>query len=360
VFWRPTPAITATVIMTVFGISLWLKKETRLSVGFLTTANLLIPVTLLLSLGQWNILPANSCQWGTETIYNVLEKADSYVLLGNIQIYLSAWCWLVFSLLFLRITRSSIFVIFSIIAFLTWLTSCYIIAGLEEWIATPDKVGGRYLLPGIGLFVLGAFFDRKKFVHYASPLCITGLILIVLSLSVICISENTIFGWIWAKPDFLSQNEQIALSFGICGMIYLGLATLCNMMGTILQRNLALILNWLGSFHILGSLRILDSILASNDHEIVYRILLPIASFAFVFVSVPKQMKSFFFAGLGGIAFSVHRFTIEHLDEFFAWPIALIVTGIVWMFISWLVPRYKAVYALKHKKIAEKTSISTL
>jgi hypothetical protein len=121
-------------------------------------------------------------------------------------------------------------------------------------------------------------------------------------------------------------------------------------MGTILQRRLALVLNWLGSIHILGSLRVLDSQIASNNHQIIYRILLPIASFAFVFFSVPKQMKSFFFSGLGGIAFSVHRFTTEHLDKFFAWPVSLIITGIIWMFVSWLVPRWKANLVLKRKK----------
>jgi hypothetical protein len=74
---------------------------------------------------------------------------------------------------------------------------------------------------------------------------------------------------------------------------------------------------------------------------------MPIASFAFVFGSVSRQMKSFFFSGLGGIAFSVHKFTVEYLDKYFAWPISLTITGIVWMLVSWLVPRWKANLALK-------------
>jgi len=82
----------------------------------------------------------------------------------------------------------------------------------------------------------------------------------------------------------------------------------------------------------------------------IYRILLPIASFAFVFGSVTRQMKSFFFSGLGGIAAAVHKFTVEYLDKYFAWPVSLIITGIVWMFVSWLVPRWKAKLALKDKR----------
>ena len=81
-----------------------------------------------------------------------------------------------------------------------------------------------------------------------------------------------------------------------------------------------------------------------------YRFLLPVASLAFVFGSVARQMKSFFFSGLAGIAAAVHKFTVEHLDKFFAWPVSLIITGIIWMFVSWLVPRWKASVALKRQQ----------
>ena len=350
IFWRPTPAIAATALMILFGILMWRKKENRLAVGFFATANLLIPITILLTLGQWDILSSANYPWGTETIYRGLSEAGSHLIVGNLQLYFSSWCWLVFSFVFLRLTRSSIFVLFSIIAFIVWITACYIIAGIENW--TPDIIAGRYLFVGIGLFILGTILDRYRFTHYAGPLCIAGLALVVIPLSIIAISEKTLFGWLLSQPAGLSQNEQIALSFASNGLIYLGLATICRSLGTILQRRLAQALNWLGPLHILGTLKILDTEdFASEGHQIIYRILLPIASFAFVFGSVTRQMKSFFFSGLGGIAASVHKFTIEYLDKYFAWPISLIVTGIVWMFISWLVPRWKANITLKKKVI---------
>jgi hypothetical protein len=68
---------------------------------------------------------------------------------------------------------------------------------------------------------------------------------------------------------------------------------------------------------------------------------LPIVSLGLVFGSVVRQMKSFFYSGLGGIAATVHKLTVEHLDKFFAWPVCLILTGIAWMLLSWLVPRWK-------------------
>lgn len=348
IFWRPTPAIAATALMILFGILMWRKKENRLAVGFLATANLLIPITILLTLGQWDILSSASYPWGTETIYQGLSEAGSHLIVGNLQLYISSWSWLAFSFLFLRLTRSSIFVLFSIIAFLVWLTTCYIIAGMEDW--TPDIIAGRYLFAGIGLFVLGSVLDRRRLTHYAWPLCVAGLTFVVIPLSIIAISDNTLFGWLLSKPEGLIQDEQIALSFACNGLIYLGLATICRSLGTILQRRLAQALNWFGPLHILGTLKILDTEdFASEGHQIIYRILLPIASFAFVFSSVTRQMKSFFFSGLGGIAASVHKITVEYLDKYFAWPVSLIVTGIVWMFVSWLVPRWKANIALKNK-----------
>jgi len=79
-------------------------------------------------------------------------------------------------------------------------------------------------------------------------------------------------------------------------------------------------------------------------------ILLPIASFAFVFGSVARQMKSFFFSGLAGIAAAVNKLTSEYFKDYFAWPVSLIITGITWMFVSWWVPRFKANLALKQKE----------
>lgn len=325
-----------------------------MAVGFLATANLLIPITVLLTLAQWQILSSADYPWGTESISQILKKLNSWVIVGNEQLYVSFWCWFALSLIFLRITRSSIFVLFGIVAFLLWLTTCYVVAGMigpiepfNSW--DSDVIAGRYLLPGIGMFICGVILDHRRYTHYALPLCAVGLLLIVICLSVIAVSENTLFGWLWRKPKFLTEPEPHLLSFICNGLIYLALAGICRLLGTRLQRTLSSIFNWLGPIHILGILRILDldTLSIPHGHRIIYRTLLPVASFVFVFGSVARQMKSFFFSGLAGIAAAVHKFTVEHLDKFFAWPVSLIITGIVWMLLSWLVPRWKANQTLK-------------
>lgn len=356
IYWRPMPAAIATGLMVASGVTMWRRKESRLGVGFLATANLLIPITILLTLGQWDMLSAANphYKWGTESVYESLR--ETHLPVGNFQLYVSSWCWIWFSIVFLRITRSSIFVLFSTIAFLAWLTTCYVIGGMigfpdaEPWHA--DIIAGRYLFPGIVLFILGSTLDRRRLTKYAWPLCAIGLALIVLSLFVIALSENTLFGWLYRKPGFLNDAELHLLSLACNGLFYLGLASICRLLGTRLQRTFAQLLNWLGPLHVLGTLRILDVDVVTNSesHQLIYRILLPIASFAFVFGSVARQMKSFFFSGLTGIAASVHKLTKEYLKHYFSWPIALITAGIVWMFVSWLVPRWKASIALRRKQ----------
>jgi len=355
-FFRPLPAAAATTLMIILGSAMWKRSESRLAVGFLSTANLLVPITLLLTLAQWGLLSPTKYPWGEESVQEILKKID-YINVGNVQLYFSSLCWLAFSLFFLRLTRSSIFVFFGIISFLAWLTSCYIIAGMigpidefEPW--APEIIAGRYLYPGIGFFVLGVILDRRKFFHFAWPLCLFGIVIIVISMSVIAVSEATIFGWLlqW-RPEFLDDDESRLLSLIFNGLIYLGLAGLCRSLGTRLQRSLASILNWLGPIHILGTLRILDleELNISESHAVVYRILLPIASVGFVFGSVARQMKSFFFSGLAGIATAVQRFTAEYLflKNCFAWPVSLIITGIIWMLVSWRAPIWRANRLLK-------------
>jgi hypothetical protein len=207
--------------------------------------------------------------------------------------------------------------------------------------------------------------DIRKYKRYAWSLCSVGLGLIVLSLSVVALSDNTLFGWVYRKPASFKATELRLLSFACNGLIYLGLASVCRLLGTRLQRTLAQILNWLGPVHILAPLRILDlealgpeamedpqtaAKAIADSHQLLYRVLLPIASIGFVFASVTRQMKSFFFSGLGGITASVHKWTRRYLEDYFTWPISLIVMGIVWMFVSWLVPRWKASTMLKGKK----------
>lgn len=340
--WRPTPAIGAAGLMTLFGGLLWTRNESRLSVGFLATANLLVPLAVLLALGHWNVYSPAEYPWGKELGLSV----HSTLIIGNAQLCIAACGWLVCSLLFMKLTRSSAFALCAVIAFLTLLTVFYVIAGLRDW--DPETIAGRYLWPGVVFFVFGMILDRRGHTLYAWPLSVVGILVLIAALSFIAASKSTLFGWLGYDPDFLNAPERLGLSFVLNGLIYLLLAGLCRRAGTRLQRRIAVFLNWLGPAHVMAPLRLLDA--PGLAHREIYRVALPVAATAFVLGSVIRQMKSFFFSGLAGLAVAVHVFTEEYFRRMFSWPIALVVTGILWMFISWLVPRARAARALKGKE----------
>jgi serine/threonine protein kinase len=341
-YWRPSPAIGAGLLMTLCGTFLWWRKETRLSIGFLATAAMLIPLAILLGLGQWKILDPSAFPWGREAMFTY----HSAVLFGNGQVGVAASCWLIVSLLFLRMTRSSVFSLLAIAAFLAVLTVHFLAAGMLHW--PVELIAGRYLFPAFGLFIFGMVLDRRGLGRFAWPLCSIGLAIIIAALSVIAGSEKTLFGWVNITLNFLNRPEMICLSFIGNGLVYLALATICRRMETRLQRKLAHFLTWIVPFHILIPLWVL--VYEGHGHRRIYRMLLPAVSLVFVLGSVIRQRKSFFFAGLAGLAAAVAIFTQGHFKTLFAWPLALIGTGIVWMFVSWLLPRWRANRILRRAK----------
>jgi hypothetical protein len=370
---RPLPALLSVLLIILCGRYLWAKKEGRLAVGFLATGCLLLPVAILLTFGHYHLFSPDIGFYalGDESVAKLFPgfppppspspspdiQAPPGFFIGNLQLLIAASVWMATSVFFLRIIRSSIFVIFTILSFLGLLTTLYLINGmlLEDNFWRDDIIAGRYLFPGIIFFALGMFLDRRQLTNYAWPLSAVGLILIVGSLSYIATSDATLFGWIYPSTKewpqwyengiaaiFDDDEEMMAMGFFCNGLIYLALAYICRRQGTRLHRTLGQIFNWLGPMHVLGALRASDESVSGNVRQLIYRTALPIASLAFLFGSVSRQMKSFVFSGLSGIALSVQKFTTEYFENIFSWPIILILLGILFMLLSWWIPHLKA------------------
>ena len=63
----------------------------------------------------------------------------------------------------------------------------------------------------------------------------------------------------------------------------------------------------------------------------IFEILLPVVACAFVFGSIPKQMKNFFATGLFFLAIGIVRLQQDFFHNRATWPIALLVVGIILM-----------------------------
>jgi hypothetical protein len=59
--------------------------------------------------------------------------------------------------------------------------------------------------------------------------------------------------------------------------------------------------------------------------------LLPAVACAFVFASIPRQMKNFFVSGLVFFAIGVYRLQQNVFPDRAAWPVALLATGLLLM-----------------------------
>ena len=70
----------------------------------------------------------------------------------------------------------------------------------------------------------------------------------------------------------------------------------------------------------------------------VAELLLPVGALVFIFSSVPKQMKAFFFSGMLYAAISVQRMTARHFEDQFAWPVSLAILGLSMALIAWRWP----------------------
>jgi hypothetical protein len=295
-----------------------------------------------LTLWQWEVLNLGDYPWGRESMFHF----HSAMVIGNGQMGVAAAAWLLVSLLFFRITRSSIFVLLAVLAFYAVLTVYFLAEGIRTW--PPEIIAGRYLIPSAGLFLFGLVLDRRRWGSYAWPLCSIGLAVVIASLTVIAGSAATMFGWLNLNLAFLNKQEMLYLGFLGNGLVYLVLAVVCRKMGTRLQRKISHFLNWITPLHFLIPLWVLDQ--KGIHHRQIYQVSLPAISLAFVLGSVLQQRKSFLVTGLAGLALAVEILTRAHFKTLFSWPIALIAAGIVWMLISWFIPRWQANRMLRRVK----------
>lgn len=341
---RPIPAIGAWICVTTLGGWLWKRRDLRLGAGFFVASNLLTPMVILAILHHWNML--SRLQGPPYEAFTSYSAAFS-----NLRLLTAGLGWLGSSLLLLRITRLSVLTLLTCVAALVALAAAYLVAGMKQW--PPDVIAGRFLWVSVAMIIVGIICDRRKLTHYAWPCASLGTMGLVAASGAIAASQNTLFGWLWRVPTdtTLSHDECVGLGFVIIGLVFLGVASGFRAVNTRLYRRLAEGLNWVGSLSVLLALRVLDngqyagSLLGRSR---IYEKALPIASLAFVFASVPRQMKPFFFAGLVGLGISIERLTLRYFTDDFRWPVFLILMGLVFMVLAWAWPSLTALI-IRHR-----------
>jgi len=73
----------------------------------------------------------------------------------------------------------------------------------------------------------------------------------------------------------------------------------------------------------------------SLRHEAqAFEVLLPVVACMFVLLSIPKQMKNYLASGMLFLAIGIVRLQQNWLRDHVAWPVTLVVTGLLLMFLA--------------------------
>lgn len=314
------------------GLYLWRRRTKRVAVVLLLAATL-----------TWPILMATvfvTTEWLRSVAVGETLVPTILVDLNNVQLLLTTATLAVLSLLLWRQTKTSVFSCVTVISFVALATAVFGLMGMRTLLREGhnDTVAGWYLPPGVLVFSLAMLLDlRWRAPHLAGPFYVMGVLVLLISLTVIAKFGPTT-QWIGLGE----MKYEIEYSFMANGVLYLLLGLLADRsVSSYWLRRTAALCFWLSPSHTLVPTLWLEldgawAVLPGT--WTLPQVLLPAEALCFLFASVPKQMKSFFFSGLFYVGVGVQRLTDRHFEDVFAWPIALAVVGILLAVAAWRWP----------------------
>lgn len=320
------------------GLRLWRGQQHRLAIAFLLAFCLLLPVTLLVGMGQYGLFAAATR--GREDL-ELFSKLPDFHRTSNAQL----WWAILFSLpvyyWLRRFTGSTVFSLVLAVFAALWSPVWLLRMGLLEWL---DKDPGQpyfYLIPWAIVFLAAGliveYLRRTDDSRYIYPLFV---LFAYVSLTGLATFHEPYANWLKSvAPWTRGQQEYLFL---INAVLYLALQKFFEIPSSSQLRAVAKAFRFVIPGHVLVSLLLLG--LAATDywHDLpgaperkfearLFEILLPIAAAAFVFGSIPKQMKNFFASGLLFLAVGIVRLQQDLFKERALWPTCLLAVGLALM-----------------------------
>ena len=319
-------------VLLAVGGHLWTRRTRRVALVLLVAACLTWPVAAAAFF--------MSMKW------NLAAGADDVLPgLTNVELILATGTWAALCLALWRWTRTSAFALVWGLSFLAVATALFAWMGMKRW--QPDETAAWYLVPAVLLFGWAMLLDLKwRQVHFAAPLYVMSVVVLGLALTEIA-REGPTTKWLGVQAlagqwgiEKLDAARQVKYSFIINGALYLAMGLLADRSGSSWWlRKIATVLFWLAPSHLLLPVRLLaDQWAVLPGGWTMPEVLLPVGALAFVLASVPKQMKSFFFSGLGYLAVAAERLTAAHFQDVYAWPVGLAVAGFALAMVAWRRP----------------------
>jgi serine/threonine protein kinase len=310
------------------GIRWWRLDRRRISVAFLLAFCLLLPVTLVVGMNEFGLFTGASR--GRESL-ELFSKMTGFRRISNAQL----WWAILFSLPVFywlrRFTRSTVFsLVLATFGALLGIVSL-LRMGLIEWLDQDPGKPYLYLIPIAALFLAVALvLERLRQPgdsRYFYPFFVAFT---YASLTGLASFHEPLANWLKSvAPWTRGQHEYLFLGNAV---VYFALQWLFEAPSSPQLRAVAKVFRFSIPGHVLIPLLVLG--LAAQDRKLESRIfewLLPAAALAFIFGSIPKQMKNFFASGLIFLAIGLVRLQQDLFKDHALWPACLLVAGLLLM-----------------------------
>ena len=329
-------ACAATVPTALYGLHLWKNGRKRIAVAFLLAFCLLLPITLLVAMVDYKIL--TTLTQGNPQLEVFRDVPEGYNRPTNAQLWwalllsLPAYVWL------RRRTGSSVFSLcFAVMsALLVPVTLARM--GALDW--TLGRFG-LHLIPYAVFFLAVAFIIERNGLpddsRYFYPVAV---ILSLAALSGVAAYHQPYQQWLErVAPWTRGQAEYL---FIVNAAIYAALQAICGRFPSSQMRTVSKTFRFLVPGHVLTPMLLLgiwaterwEQVPGSSGRHLearAFEILLPLVAAAFVYASVPRQMKNYFVTGLLFLAVGIIRLQRNLFYERSEWPLLLLATGILLM-----------------------------
>jgi hypothetical protein len=320
------------------GVRLWRGEQRRLAIAFLLAFCLLLPVTLLVVMGQYGLFAAASR--GREDL-ELFSRLPDFHRTSNAQL----WWAILFSLPVYyglrRFTGSTVFSLVLALFAALWCPVWLLRMGLLDWIENDPGRPYLHLLPwAMAFLVAGLVVERRRHSDDSRYLYPLFVLFAYVSLSGVAAVHQPYARWLESvAPWTRGQQEYLFL---INAVLYLAVQKLFEIPSSPQLRTVAKAFRFVLPGHVLVSLLLLglaaserwrDSpqLAGARFEARLFEILLPLAATAFVFGSIPKQMKNFFASGLLFLAVGVVRLQQDLFQERALWPTCLLAAGLAFM-----------------------------
>ncbi|HUI43646.1 MAG TPA: protein kinase [Terriglobia bacterium] len=338
-----TPSVLVVSVAAVstawIGVRCWQQNQRRIAVAYLLAFCLVLPVAWLVVMGRFGVLTAPS---RGDPALEFLAQFATFKRTSNAQLWwaillsLPAYFWL------RRFTRASVFsLVFAVMcAALTGVSLLRM--GLLQWLDTDPGRPYLDLIPfALAFFLAGMLIERLHYPADSRYFYTVAVVATLVSLSGVALYHEPYAQWL--KRVLPRTRGQLEYLFIVNAAIYLLLQSVCERLPLKQMRAVAKTFSFVIPGHVLTSLFLLG--LAASDlwskspasaalrHESrFFEILLPLVACLFVFGSIPKQMKNFLATGLLFLAIGIVRLEQDLFKEHAAWPLSLLLTGLLLMF----------------------------